>query len=706
MLWNDQGSRIWIAALLLMLLATACGGHNAVVPDSGTTQQDLQPAADLQSLPFPDPQADAAELERSPAALSVITKLGKSTYKRSPNAMTAADNLELSSTGTEPAWGMYRFDGLKDTDQALELTVIFDSMPDEYFVGMADFASGRWIMISREDLGGLTIPQDDVDIPTGHDFVTANGSVYAAVIHTLAGTAVLEQLELNVDVHDSAPLADFSASIIRGNAALSVDFDAGNSTDLDGVGSIASYEWDWDGDGIYEENLSSPLVQHTYPEPGIYLATLRVTDDNDGLTDTAVREIRVQGWIKGIGSGYEEIGQSFVSSGETVFGVGSLYNTDEASSNCCWCMLDAFGKPLVMHQWNNGKGGASFYGAAAMPDGGIVVTGISGDIANSDNALLVGRISAAGELLWMREWNTGEMEIGYDVIAVDEDSIYVSGITRGFRFDGNDDAIFLKLDGDGNLLWQKRLSGADSTIPTGVDSISGGNLVYSIWVDSYSNTRDAGIAWLDPAGNLTGERVYDFPQHIHQNDLQTDRFGAIYTSGYYEVPGQDTHSFVAKFNGSGGNLWLDIWKHADSSRSGKIYLRYPNVLSSPDVYVAGNVDDNGKYFSMITQFSSSGTLEKAVTWVNGASSSFASIGPGPYGSMLIGGGTGDGSFSSSQVSPVETTAIFSELPGVEVMFDVNADFSDPGGTASELPLIENPQSASFMLAGAYYPEDL
>src|SRR5690606_11383486 len=108
-----------------------------------------------------------------------------------------------------------------------------------------------------------------------------------------------EQLELEIDSEPAAPLAAFSASSIRGNVTLMVDFDAGNSVDLDGVGSIANYEWDFDGDGSYDMNGSTPLAQHSYTKPGIYFCKLRVTDDNDGLTDTAVREIRVLGWHVG-----------------------------------------------------------------------------------------------------------------------------------------------------------------------------------------------------------------------------------------------------------------------------------------------------------------------------------------------------------------------------------------------------------------------
>jgi subtilase family serine protease len=52
----------------------------------------------------------------------------------------------------------------------------------------------------------------------------------------------------------------------------------GNAYDKDGF--IALYEWDFDGDGIYDYSSTvAPTVQHVYHTNGTYIAHLRVTDD-------------------------------------------------------------------------------------------------------------------------------------------------------------------------------------------------------------------------------------------------------------------------------------------------------------------------------------------------------------------------------------------------------------------------------------------
>lgn len=87
------------------------------------------------------------------------------------------------------------------------------------------------------------------------------------------------------------PSAELDAEPLSGDAGLTVDFDAGASSDADG--QITAYEWDFEGDGVIDfSSGSDPTAQHTYPDPGEYEATLCVTD-NDGALAYAVAEISI-----------------------------------------------------------------------------------------------------------------------------------------------------------------------------------------------------------------------------------------------------------------------------------------------------------------------------------------------------------------------------------------------------------------------------
>ncbi|MCB1217489.1 PKD domain-containing protein [bacterium] len=91
-------------------------------------------------------------------------------------------------------------------------------------------------------------------------------------------------LGTGIDINDP-PVAAISASPLSGPLPLTVNFDASASTDSDGT--IVSYEWDFDGDGIWDENSgTSPTTSFEYTVGGSFDAAVRVTD-NDGATDVA-----------------------------------------------------------------------------------------------------------------------------------------------------------------------------------------------------------------------------------------------------------------------------------------------------------------------------------------------------------------------------------------------------------------------------------
>ncbi len=91
-------------------------------------------------------------------------------------------------------------------------------------------------------------------------------------------------------VPGGAPEADLVAFPVSGMAPLNVTLDAGGSTaDF----PIVSYEWDWEGDGIYDSNTgNTPITQYTYNVQGAYYPVVRITDEN-GLSDTAQATVDV-----------------------------------------------------------------------------------------------------------------------------------------------------------------------------------------------------------------------------------------------------------------------------------------------------------------------------------------------------------------------------------------------------------------------------
>jgi glucose/arabinose dehydrogenase len=115
------------------------------------------------------------------------------------------------------------------------------------------------------------------------------GNGEALYYTTYAGGGQVRRVSYNVSGND-APSAVAGASPTSGLAPLTVTFDATGSADPD-AGDTLTYFWDF-GDGTPEVSTTSLTIQHTYTNPGVFTATLRVRDNRFAFSPPATVEIQ------------------------------------------------------------------------------------------------------------------------------------------------------------------------------------------------------------------------------------------------------------------------------------------------------------------------------------------------------------------------------------------------------------------------------
>jgi PKD repeat protein len=132
---------------------------------------------------------------------------------------------------------------------------------------------------------------------TGETYIAAG--TYNPVVRVTDNQGASDTATVQLDVTgNQPPVPDLQATPLTGDAPLLVDFDATASSDPDD--GIADYEWDFDGDLIFNEVGSEADAQgsatgsHTYNFGGTYNPTVRVFDVA-GASATAKVEIVVNG---------------------------------------------------------------------------------------------------------------------------------------------------------------------------------------------------------------------------------------------------------------------------------------------------------------------------------------------------------------------------------------------------------------------------
>ncbi len=146
-----------------------------------------------------------------------------------------------------------------------------------------DYAGGAWpimeVRIDQTPVGTVTVDSSSWAAYTIQASITpGTHEVAFAFINDYwqapdDRNLYVDKVTITVAGDNLPPEASIIADGINGIAPLLVNFDGSGSHDADG--EIISYDWDF-GDGTID---SGDTVSHTFSDPGVYTATLTVTDD-------------------------------------------------------------------------------------------------------------------------------------------------------------------------------------------------------------------------------------------------------------------------------------------------------------------------------------------------------------------------------------------------------------------------------------------
>jgi len=127
--------------------------------------------------------------------------------------------------------------------------------------------------------------------------------------------------------------------------------------------------------------------------------------------------------------------------------------------------------------------------------------------SNSQYDIWVMKITDSGGVLWSRKYDAVMNETVASIRQV-SDGIVVIGTTSSFG-SGLTDIWILKLDNDGNVLWQKSYGGADNDVGINIEGLADGYIVAG---ESYSFTsdgsRDIWLLKLDTNGEIVWQQRY------------------------------------------------------------------------------------------------------------------------------------------------------------------------------------------------------
>ncbi len=300
--------------------------------------------------------------------------------------------------------------------------------------------------------------------------------------------------------------------------------------------------------GGSKEDLGQSVIQTT--DGGYAIVGYAMSDDgdgsnNEGFHDNWILRLDATGtilWEQSFGfsghdhsydvvqtsdggfffAGFLDVTQS---NGEGNFGKGSSSLTRHGVGEFWGTKLDADGN-LQWRRYFGGTNNDRAHGVVQADDGGFVMTGFSEsddfDISNTKGSydFWVIKIDGEGTLLWEKSFGGTGIEVSYDIAKTTDGAYAIVGHTFSTDTDisknhGKSDVWLIKIDDNGNLLWEKTYGGAEFDDARGLSVTADGGFV----IAGNSKSTDGDVTenrgendlWFiktDSEGNLTHQKSF------------------------------------------------------------------------------------------------------------------------------------------------------------------------------------------------------
>lgn len=215
-------------------------------------------------------------------------------------------------------------------------------------------------------------------------------------------------------------------------------------------------------------------------------------------------------------------------------------------------------------QWRKTYGGPNEDNGTVMlktNDGGYVLVGQTVPSGGVGKNIFLVKVSADGTEQWRKNYGGGNGAGGSGIVQLDDGSLILTGYTTI----GDDFQVYLiKVGSSGNLIWEKNYGGADYDMGSSITKTQDGNLLVGGYTASKgAGARDGYILKLDINGNLIWDKTY--------GTERSDQFGGVVetTDGNIIAVGisitrvtqdkQFNSAYIVKTSSDGTQIWSQIY---------------------------------------------------------------------------------------------------------------------------------------------------
>jgi len=299
--------------------------------------------------------------------------------------------------------------------------------------------------------------------------------------------------------------------------------------------------WNW----TFNEGFGAEFRQVLNVEDGFLLLgnIFFASGETEGLAVKLDKAGNLQ-WKTALscGSGVNKLFSAVKS--EDSFLLSGLVESSEGDGSHVWLVKLDFDGNLLWNKVFSNLRDAAGRGVMVTQDGYYVVVGYMDAGGSGDYDFLVLKLDVSGVVLWNHTYGGCESDKAYAVASA-FDGYVVVGDTRS-KGSGDSDVWIVKIDFDGNLIWETVFGGEDFDAPTCVSQLTGGKYSVGGVTFSYGNgLRDFLLLSVDDGGQVVWSCTVGRSDYEEAYAVVPSVVGEFVIAGWTSSLGQGRYDFYA-----------------------------------------------------------------------------------------------------------------------------------------------------------------
>ena len=206
--------------------------------------------------------------------------------------------------------------------------------------------------------------------------------------------------------------------------------------------------------------------------------------------------------------------------------------------------------------WQKTYGGSGFdeaWDAQQTADGGYIVAGCTEFLGAGNGDLWVLKLDSEGKVVWEKAFGGAEYDCAASVRQTEDGGYILAGGTSSFGA-GESDFWLLKLDGSGNVTWEKAYGGTGYDYVISMNQTLDKGYIVAGYTGSFGVAANSAM-WIikvDENGVITWQKTYDGPGYDYARSAYQTQDGGYIVAGATTSFGAGNYDFwIIKLDGSG-----------------------------------------------------------------------------------------------------------------------------------------------------------